>query len=332
VIGPGKIALLAPVLFLLYPGIVIAESRGGVEVLFGALVTAFIVAIYKAIEADSRRSWIIAGGILGTAVLVRSTPIVFPAFLLAYAWIAERRRITLSRTCLNVGLLTMAMTAVLSPWIIRNYGLTKRFIPTASVLGVSAQAGQYICTNLTFSNRWVDLDRAAGRERERLAEGAGYLVKGGYYQVFYNTADEITFSNYLLARVVERYKANPWLCLKCAAYNVINLWCAGKTWRSTAMNAGLQLPYLGFALAGVVFRIRERRFWSLGPMLLLIVYTTLICAPILAQARYSVPLMPFVSILAAIGFWETWWWWKRRAPISGGEQQFATDSPAVSVR
>jgi hypothetical protein len=231
-----------------------------------------------------------------------------------------------------VGLLIIAMSAALSPWIIRNYVLTKRFVPTASVLGVSAQAGQYICSNLTLSSRWVDLDRAAGRERERLAEDAGYRVRGPYYQVFYNTVDEITFSTYLLKRVAERYRDNPWLCLKCTAYNVMNLWCAGKTWSSTAMNAGIQIPYLGFALAGVVYRIRERRFRSIGPMVLLIVYTVVIYAPILAQARYSVPLMPFVSILATIGVWETWRRWRHDAPMSGGERQFATDDPVVSTR
>ncbi len=40
--------------------------------------------------------------------------------------------------------MVLAMMAVLSPWITRNYFLTGKFIPTASVLGVSAQAGQYI--------------------------------------------------------------------------------------------------------------------------------------------------------------------------------------------
>jgi len=318
-VAPGKLALLVPAFFLIHPGTVIAESRGGVEILFGALLTLFMLAVYKAIETEKWSTYLLAGYVLGFTVLVRSTPIIFAAFLLVYVWVAERRRTRLSKICRNAGVMVMAMISVLSPWIIRNYALTGRFIPTASVLGVSAQAGQYICTNLTLHRRWVDLDRAAGKERERLAEAAGYRLRGGYYQVFYSTIDEITFSNYLLSNVVERYREKPWLCLKCIAYNVVNLWCAGKTWSSTAISAGIQFPYLGFALAGVIIRIRERRFRSIGPIVLLIVYTVAVYAPILAQARYSVPLVPFVSLLASIGLVGVWRVSKRDTPISDGE-------------
>ena len=41
-------------------------------------------------------------------------------------------------------------------------------------------------------------------------------------------------------------------------------------------------------------------------VVLLIAYVEAVHLPILAQARYSVPLIPFVSLLAAIGLVAVW--------------------------
>jgi len=85
------------------------------------------------------------------------------------------------------------------------------------------------------------------------------------------------------------------------ARNLFNFWVAGKTWKSTEMNLLVQLPYLVLALIGTALSIVHRRFRTIAPMILLIVYLIGVSMPILAQARYSIPVLPFVSILACIG-------------------------------
>jgi 4-amino-4-deoxy-L-arabinose transferase-like glycosyltransferase len=95
--------MIAPVLFLLHPGTLIAESRGGVEMLFTSLITLFIVALYRAIDNGGWREFALAGGVLGVTVLVRSTPIMFPVFLLAYMLIVERGRTRALTILRNVG-------------------------------------------------------------------------------------------------------------------------------------------------------------------------------------------------------------------------------------
>jgi 4-amino-4-deoxy-L-arabinose transferase-like glycosyltransferase len=295
--------LASPLLFLFHPGILVAESRGGVEILFTFLLTLFIMTLYDAGETNKFWHYLLCGGVLGTVALVKSTPMLFPIVLLAYLLVFERQETPRLVICRNVALMLMAMFVVLSPWILRNYLLTGKFVPTASVLGVSAHSGQYLCKNLSSENLRKDVDRAGARERKRLAEELGYPfkdIKDSYYQYFYSTDDELKFSTFLFKRVVSEYETDPMLFMRCTRSNLFDFWFAGKTWQSTKINLLIQLPYLILAVVGLVLAVRNGRVRSIGPLVLLIIYTVAVYAPILAQARYSVPIIPFLSILAGI--------------------------------
>lgn len=294
-------AYLAPTLFLLHPGVILAECRGGLEILYGLLTTLLLLLLYKCLESGKWSSYILSGSVLGITVLVRSVPMLFPIFWGGYLLIGERKRMSVVAVVRNIALMVLTMFAFLSPWIIRNYSLTKKFVPTASVLGVSAHAGQYINTHLFQGKPWWLLDREAARERAQLATQAGFQFEDDfYYQTFYQSGDELKFSKYLLDRVVGEYREHPLVFVKCLSMNLVNFWIAGKTWRSTGINLIVQLPYLLLGLLGL--RVAIKRGWGkmMAPMLLFMAYTVAVYAPILAQARYSIPLMPFVSIFAAI--------------------------------
>ena len=192
----------------------------------------------------------------------------------------------------------------MSPWIVRNYRLTHQFVPTASVLGISAHAGQYISEHLTADAHWVELDRQAARERKQLARDLGYPfkdVKDAYYQAFYSTDDELKFSSFLLHGVIQKYRQMPGLYVRAVRMNLFNLWFAGKTWAATWINVAIQVPYLAFAAAGVIFAWRRGQSRSVGLMVLLIGYLVAVYAAILAQARYSVPMLPLLCILTCFG-------------------------------
>lgn len=310
-----------PLLFLFHPATMVAESRGGVELLFTFLLVLFTVALYWAMEGN--RWWIygLSGSVLGLVVLVKSTPILFPLFLLVYLIIVERKG-TLA-TFGRLAFMLVAMLVVLSPWIARNYSLTGKFIPTASVLGVSMQAGQYICEHRSSGEPMWRLDREASYERDDLAHSLGYSFKQSdfYYQTFYSPADEVSFSSALSRQVVGVYRSDPLLCLKCVSSNLIYFWSAGKTEQSTVANTIVQLPYLILAIAGVVVSMRNHHFRLIGILVLLILYFLCVHAPILAQARYSMPLIPFISILAGIALESA-----RRDRASLAPQQLAAAS------
>jgi 4-amino-4-deoxy-L-arabinose transferase-like glycosyltransferase len=293
----------SPLLFLFHPATVIAESRGGVEMLFTLLLTSFMLLLYRAMESGRWKHYFISGGLLGLAVLVKSTPMLFPLVLGGYFLSIGQRGATKGVIVRRIAVLCLAMSIVLSPWIIRNYILTKKLVPTASVLGISAHAGQYICSHLSSGRNWVDLDRQAARERKSLAIELGYpfrQAEGAYYQAFYSSGDELRFSSYLLQGVVDEYKREPALFVRCIRSNLFNLWFAAKTVQATKINMVVQVPYLILAAAGILLAAMERGFHKIGPIVLFILYTMGVHAIILAQARYSVPLIPFLSILACL--------------------------------
>jgi hypothetical protein len=168
----------------------------------------------------------------------------------------------------------------------------------------------------------ADVDREAAEERMKLARNLGYAfkeVKTGYYQFFFAAADEVRFSNALIERVAREYRDSPMLFAKCVGVNVFNLWFAGKSWRSTHMNVVAQLPYLVLATVGMILAIRERQTGTIAPLALLIGSHVVVYVPVLAQARYSVPLVPFLAILgcitlvAARGRLPGWWRGRRQA-------------------
>ncbi|MGA8727728.1 MAG: glycosyltransferase family 39 protein [Terracidiphilus sp.] len=295
---------IPPILVLVSPGILIAESRGGVEILFGLLVALFILTLYRAIASNRLSDYVVSGAVLGLTVLVRSTPMLFPLFLLPYLLFFEGGRVSRLVICRNVVAMIVTMLIFLSPWVVRNYSLTGKIVPTASVLGVSAQAGQYINTHLFEGRPWWLLDREASRERDKIAVKQGYPFEDGlqgYYQTFYQPGDEIKFSSYLFHDVVSNYWNSPMLFLRCVGQNFFNFWFAGKTWMATTTNVVAQLPYLILSGMGIAFCVKRRQLRSLGPLLLFICYFWAVHLPILAQARYSIPLIPLLSIPGAVG-------------------------------
>jgi len=289
-------------LFLFHPGTLVAESRGGVELFFTFWFVLFLVCLYQVIDSNRWQDYVVSGAVLGCTVLVRSTPMLFPVLLLAYLLVTRKG----SRLAAvgHVALMMAAMFAVLSPWIIRNYRLVGKFVPTASVLGISAHAGLYDNTHVSPDMPWFGADEESARERKRIALALGLPFKdvtNAYYQDFYASGDELKFSSYLLRQVLQEYEKSPMLFVRCFGSNLFNLWFRGKTDKSTLANIIVQTPYLILAIAGAIFSVRNRRLASIAPILLLLAYTVALYAAILAQARYSVPLVPLLALLACVG-------------------------------
>lgn len=295
---------IAALLFLFHPGTLIAESRGGVEILFIFLLVTFIWVLRLALDKQRPLLYAVGGAVLGLTVLVRSTVILFPVFVLAYLLFRDGRAGAASAVR-NVAIMAVAMALVVSPWVVRNYYVAQVYTPTASVKGVAAQTGQYICSNMSFQGGFQKLDIAASEERARLAAAAGYRFKDDYYQYFYTTQDELAFNTLLWDRTVAQYAAAPLLFLKCASSNLFNFWFAGKNWSATGLNVLAQLPYLMLAGLGAYVFARRGGLRRIAPLLLLIAYFLAVYVPIHAQARYSTPLVPFISVLAAVAL-ATW--------------------------
>lgn len=304
--GDRAVALVTSLLFLLYPGTIISEARGGVEIAFVFVVLIFMLALHKAVENQRITSFLLAGALLGAVVMVRSTPLLFPLFLAVGLVICANGLRERLRTVFQVFVLGVSMLLVMSPWIIRNYLLVGQFIPTATVGGVAAQEGQYACEVLSPEMNFMMVERAAGHRRSQLAEELGLKFDGTYYQSFYNVNDEVMFNNVLLQSAMDNYRSHPIMAAQCVGKNLLNFWFLGKTWQATALNLVVQIPILALAATGIVLLWKRGDFRRVTIVLAFIGSVLAVHGLVVAHARHSIPIIPFVMIFASIALVSIW--------------------------
>jgi len=298
--GDAMTGVLAAIIFLLYPGILVAEARAGIEIPSIFTVLLFMLALYSAVERGSLWRYFAAGLLLGVAVLVRSEVLLFPSFLLVYLLLTARSWVERRRVIGRIAVLAAGAVIVMSPWIIRNYLLVHEFVPTATVAGVAAQEGLYTCETATPSVPFYEGQVEAGIERERVATSLRLPFVGPYYQLFYTPHDEVAFNHALLNHVSTEYRTHPSVLARCAAKNVFfNFWFLGKRPTSTWLNVIVQAPLLALAFGGIMLLWKRGLLPKAGIILLYIVYIPVLHAPIIAHARHSMLIAPFLAILAS---------------------------------
>jgi 4-amino-4-deoxy-L-arabinose transferase-like glycosyltransferase len=300
-------ALSATLLFLFYPGTLVAEARAGIEMPSVFTVMLFMLALYGAVEKGNLWRYWAAGLLLGVAVLVRSQVLLFPLFLLVYFVFASKSTSERVKFALRIAILVLGTVVVVSPWIIRNYMLVHKLVPTATVAGVAAQEGLYTCENASASEPFYLQQTRAGFERAQLASQLGMPFKGPYYQLFYTPQGEVAFNQALLSGVSTEYRSHPELLARCAAKNLFfNFWFLGKTRQSTLLNVAVQAPLLVLTLAGIAVLWKRGDLHKTVILLLYILYIPAVEAPIIAHARHSMLIVPFLAILAAASLVAAW--------------------------
>lgn len=261
-----------------------------------------------------------AGLLLGLSALVRSQVLLFPLFLFSYFALTTKSTNERVKVALRIVVLGVGAMLVMSPWIIRNYMLVHKLVPTATVAGVAAQEGLYTCEKASSGEPFFQEQTEAGDERAQVAKQLGVPFEGTYYTLFYNPKDEVAFNRLLLSNVSKEYRSHPQLLAGCAAKNLFfNFWFLGKRPQTTLLNVLVQVPLLALAIAGVVILWKRGLLRMAALILLYICYIPLVQSPIIAHTRHSLLILPFLSILAAISLVSAWRAF--RMYNSGGLQQ-----------
>jgi hypothetical protein len=164
-----------------------------------------------------------------------------------------------------------------------------------------------MCRNVSFGDDLYPVGQAAGRKRGELARELGMRFEGAeYFQMFYDAHDETAFNRILDETARKEYARNPGLLFGCVGKNLFNLWFLGKTWDITKLNMLVQVPLLALVFCGL--RIVWRR-GDLRKMGILLTYVGSIAIPhllVVAEARYSIPLLAFLVIPAGVAVTSIW--------------------------
>lgn len=281
-LAAGLCALYLP--FAVYSRLLLSET------LFNFLLLLAFVALTWHARRGGRRALVLAGLALGAAILTRGIALGFlaaiPVWLLAFergdGYARWRRAARRSALVLGVALLAVA------PWTARNALAYGRLIPVETTGGynfwLGAQggqgAGQIINTLREVPNHG---------DRQALALRRGWAVvaadPGAYAAKSLREARDlwaINFSAYerLLAGFGRGRVPIPWLALTLALDDLLYL-------------VALPLAPLGWLLTR---RREDRRLLGLW-----LGYSCLAGALFFAIARFRLPLLPFVLLLAARG-------------------------------
>lgn len=293
----------AGLVYLLHPGVFVTELRGGFEAVFMLLLVAYAYSLQSALRnPQDWQRFALAGALLGLTLWVRGTVIVFPlllgSILLLFPSVRSRFRQVYSGLALS-----MFIAAILiSPWAIRNYSTAGTASPLSSVGGTAAHAGQYMCIHRRESASNQELDYLASRERAALAKQMGINFKdGGYYIYFFDTGDELRFNRLMMETVKKRYLNDPKLMLICPIQNTWKFWISGKNDTATMINVAVQGVFLALVISGIYALFRAGGMEATIVFLCLAICIYLTHIPILAQARYSITLVPLLAIFAAVG-------------------------------
>lgn len=301
------VRLAAPVALLTHPGLIVAEARGGFEVVFILFLSLSLLLFYRALQRNTVALYVAAGTLLGLSTLIRSSLMLIPAGLLLAMLIYHWRTPALKQVPGRFLALLLPILVVVSPWVVRNYMLVGTLVPGATVSGIAAYTGQYMCEHRFEDQRTTrQLDSDAAREINRITKDNGFKFRGRYYRYFFDSKDELALNTILLNTVATKYRESPALFAKCLALHAFDFWFTGSNRLATMANVAIQLPFLLLLAAGIYLSIRSGQFAVVFPLIMVIGYFVLLHIAIHAQARYSVQVLPFASIFVAISLNQLW--------------------------
>jgi arylsulfatase A-like enzyme len=298
--GP-RAGLVAGAIYALWPGLVYYSATLYSEDLFNALLVGLLLLLGVTARAERRRGvgWAAAGLTLGAMAQVKAEPLALSPMLGVYLWCVRRSRADFAR---SAALLFGVTALVVSPWILRNYRLFDRFIPTSSSGGSVAWIGNHPGASGAFDGfadlHWAELHRREDRARTDLARDAA-----GWREVWRFARESPTEALAILPRklratysgdgdgasIVRGFGGREHWQLPEGTWRWM-LRVADAWWYGVVALAALGLTRLGrFA--------REARVLVLGPVLTwLVLHLVFIGGP-----RFHVPEAPSFALLAALG-------------------------------
>jgi hypothetical protein len=273
-----RAAILAAWFWAVYPFAIWRVAFLNKETVLTFLLILYVCAQVRALQNRCWREWALAGVLLGVVNLCKPTYLLWPVVLLLIAWKATPRPKLLA--------LIGAMLLVVVPWIVRNYRLTGAILPVATQNGgVTVFVGNFQPT----AGMWETPKRALWEaEVARIrAENPG--------------ASEVQIQSAFYRATWQEVRSNPAKAAELYVRKLWRFWFLSSARREPVASLLIQITYLFLALIG---------WWRLRPLsaeqrLLpaMLIFAMFFHAFGVGELRFSLPVFPFVCVLAAAAFY-----------------------------
>jgi len=244
-------------------------------------------------------TFLLAGLILGLATLTR--PVILGYFpLVVVGWIYYSRD-RLQVAAGQMLLVALGCAVLMLPWIVRNYNVYGKFVPVTLQSGMALYAGNNPLNH-----------RGGG-----LGEGVDY---GAPPVPGFEDMDERAQSEALTRLALGYIMDHPGKFIRMIPVKLSRCWSllpsshSGHTqWYYAAVSLGSYGILLPFFLAGLwLTRSTLNRSWPFyGYLLFMLAFVAVYYGTI----RFRVPLIPLISLWAAVGLDRTWSWLTARNDV-----------------
>jgi 4-amino-4-deoxy-L-arabinose transferase-like glycosyltransferase len=298
-----RAAIIATLVFLVFPHIVFSALRVSPEIFYVTLLLAFVTLFLLGLERRKAYLFALAGVVFGLSVITRSLVLLLLPLILGWAGWMLWRRVSLKRATVLLGVFVLAFLFVYAPWPLRNLALSGRLVLTATSAGQTFFQSMYVSKHPEPGREYDEvLEDATTQQKEILAEeGIPFTASSGFFQYHVLPRDEIRQSDALIKYAITAYMSEPKLMLKTMARNLYSFWIKGRKASSSWINSLIIIPLL------VVSFWKIYRFTRSGPVSGYLVFLLLFCGgfylahlPFLAHSRHCVPLIPFLLVFAAL--------------------------------
>ncbi len=226
------------------------------------------------------------GMVVGITSLIRSGVILFIPFLIIiclsrFKW-KEAKYLFVSFLCVII---------IILPWSVRNYRVTKEFIPVQTTAASNFIVGKAIAQDFT------KYPLSFSQSMERATSEIGDTLDNADISPL--DAEEAVGEAYLRNMIIREVWNNPKILFQKISAQVFTFWYLAESPLKSILILIVQLPIILSAIAGIIFMGRRKQ--KLFPLLSIIVYWWGIAVCFIAHARIAVPIVPLVIILAVIG-------------------------------
>lgn len=304
-----KIGLLAAFFYAIHPPTIAYTNEILTEIPFTFLFLLSTLFLLLGLKNQNKKT-IFAGGLfIGISTLTRFITIFFPLlaipifYLLLKSW---------RKTFIYSGLMIAAMLIIISPWLIRNYIHFNHFVFGRTGGGWIYWSGSYV----PWDGEWK-FDKLSFPENIQNELNEAQKTAGKYYAI---KSDSI-----LIKHTLENIKNNP--------LNVAKIWLkkplkifllkrefsgiqiekmnlsacfSGKNFRVCPIAGTLRIFHIMVVFIAIygwlkLWKQKERIITII--FLFIFIYFTIFYLPMNPDVRYRLPLMPYIFILASVGFW-----------------------------
>lgn len=285
----NRVAVLISLICAFHPFVFWYTSRIWIETLAIFLFTLLIASIlYLTLKPSMTRS-IILGCVLAISALCKQTFLPYVLFVPLFLGILKNKKIG----CRFIVYTFITAVLVILPWTIRNWTLTKKFIPVHVRAGSNIFLGDVMVDNYTKSPFSIDA-------LWRKAYTPINAVKQTIPEHLERWERELILDSKSLEKSIDRYRKMPTFIFKKMIFNGLMFWTLGETTQKSAVITLMQMPLLFLFILTTIKVIKQKNILTVqGGNILFVWLYFILHLPFFAIARFGVVLIP--TMLTSLG-------------------------------